>query len=1306
MSMVETRPQALRARLDQLMLAYERRKPLTIDEFEAVAEASFRLGVHPDTETSAAFAHLYRGHRLDGANARYAYHLGRLYLVHGEFQRAAEWLQAALRRAPTNHRVWAHLSIALYGLNELTRGDSDYEPDALRMRADRILSAIKAGQDTLPPDLTSITPPSSQRAREEEAGRRADGRPDADAAEERDERPAELDLGQVSRLTRAGVSRWSGAHELVMEAGLRSRASATARDRLLPELAHVAELARARAGGVAAFAVLGVLWLVCGYPVGSVRKLREQMPDGDLPSLAMLDRVCELMELDDDGDLAAGLAESLREGAMPASLAATIHRERVLWRPLTLNDHGTTRAARRFARAAHAPADAEKDPAEARDLAERLDAVLRSFVPERRPASLGDAAPRAATEALGPADAIARLAELERIAETLGRLSTELLSIVKTDLATSIEAVAVADAAAYSRASADSKLLRSILGDIRNAAVRSRADLDELKNGVLRLKADELGDDFGGRVEQCENALAARTGTSNIGRALKKSDVRLLAAGEGLTCSEHEPSDRVARLEAELREIVAGTADDDPGETGEDDSGDHGAASPDGRPGETPASVAQLRGPEAVGASLRETTPEDERGDEQESARGPAAAPVEEPAGPAELVGRQLERLDGAVDQRFAEALETFAAYGANAATAPAIVALRRYVMAHQADALYRLGRKEDAQRVWYRMLSTDRLDVDVLRNLAVSHTQSDEISRAMSAWQSYLEALCFLDVAADDPRGHASERAQLHRVFAAAYASRSLASDYKEKDVDLSDIAAFLTSAGRVHAFSAHWRLAALNAALGYRSPTLVLGSSRSTDERSLSVALERQIEHAEDACRQLPRRVRSSFRALCVRSLNDAFEQARGVKGRKRDRYYPAEEEQHVAALKHIVFMKLRIRQALTDDVEWATGDASGNVLANLREIDAISLDTSDALVIQTLKSIGVTDDIETFVEQLSGLRELCASYAIRRIFDESATPRCTGERFGRVVASWAAGGVPETALDLLDDPQFLYSPTIQRAFELRNRDGELRQGDRRELEGAIAELRSVADSYPGVSGPPRLAADLLIRLGRGDDARTLLERVERTAFHPQAAKRARPLLILANVAEREFQRATEALRAELAAEPAGEDGLGLLQSTYRAWLSGEGEPPEPEEIRTDFDRWLAAAAAAGIDEDLRTRALAAKHELTAAAVVASCTDARGNLDDERLADAAGRERQADPDNVHLLYAEAKCAYKVCATLSQLGNSGEIGFAELRSQLESALARAESLARALVAASKPSDSWHEDAHRMLATIVKARKT
>ncbi|GLY85395.1 hypothetical protein [Actinoallomurus iriomotensis] len=340
--MTQNDPVVLRHVALRLWDRRERGEWLGPEEFHTLVEATFRLAVHPDTPPEEALVLLRRARRLDPANPKHGYHLGLLQLRHGRLTEAAEELREAGELAPTSHRIWAHLAIVQRRLDEAHVGTAGYA-GAFRRRAESISGAIRAGADNPDPG--------------------PDG-PDPNPH-----------LGVTAvRLDRGGECRWSGVRDLDVEERLLGTPSERTRDWLLAELTELARLAPRRSGGTAAFAVLGVQWLLRGYPKATLRGLAEPLRAPG-PAFRLLTDVLDLYDLP-LAEVPARLARHEREGTLPEFLLLLLHRALLLRRPLEFPDLDAHRAARELLAAPEEP-----DPAQAAQCAAALMAAVRRLDP-------------------------------------------------------------------------------------------------------------------------------------------------------------------------------------------------------------------------------------------------------------------------------------------------------------------------------------------------------------------------------------------------------------------------------------------------------------------------------------------------------------------------------------------------------------------------------------------------------------------------------------------------------------------------------------------------------------------------------------------------------------------------------------------------------------------------------------------------------------------------------------------------------------------------------------------------------------
>ncbi len=363
-------PADLRTRIELI----QRRRGDGIEEgieMEAIAEGYFRLAVDASTPAEEALDLLRRALRLDAANPKLPYHMARLYFVHGEFDRAADWLEHAHAICPTSHRIWAHVTLLQQELNHRNNRDERKEQHALRDRARAISEAVLAGEDTIDVALPDFTAPDSAAHKEDvERRRRNDAAiglspargagTAAPASQPARRRPPGT---SAQRLGDTGLCRCTGVNDLqaeaIMEAGEPSRRSQANLSELLAEITR---RRRTRRGGDGAVATAAIQALVTGYPLAVARPLLEALrEDASTAASDLLELVCAVFEAD-EADVPHMLAGALDAGRIPSLLAAAIHHRRLLWRPMTFATLGlvfrTAQAYVTDARSSAAPRDA------------------------------------------------------------------------------------------------------------------------------------------------------------------------------------------------------------------------------------------------------------------------------------------------------------------------------------------------------------------------------------------------------------------------------------------------------------------------------------------------------------------------------------------------------------------------------------------------------------------------------------------------------------------------------------------------------------------------------------------------------------------------------------------------------------------------------------------------------------------------------------------------------------------------------------------------------------------------------------
>ena len=540
----------LKARLDRLE-ARRKSQSLDMEGLEALVEACFRLGIHPQSDPGEAVPLLLQAHRLDGANPKYAYHLARIFYNGADFDRASKWLETAIVLCPTSHRLWAHVSLLQRDLNAQYRGLHEYEPDDLKTNATRIANAIREGQDSFSAADLRFKPRRSLAAIEADARRNGRKGPSfrdrPHRAYLKDRLANQPDkFASAHRMIDSGHCRWSGVFDLTAEEMLEAQPSNRTLEQLLPLLTYAARMAHGRKGGVSAFVILGVEMLVCGYPVEPVQFLRRSLPARlSLPSLTLLDHVCDLFQATPETvpDL---LAESLSQKRIPLMLAALIHHRRVLApRFLELRVSSKYKRGRTLLGLARgsAPVDdeqKEQQKKEAANLSSAIRLAGKAFAP--KPVKKPQAS--AAYDAVAmPVDKV--LAGYKRLAE-----KSKTLMRVHKGLRQTVVGLNKSDHLSPSQVLAELMAADEIRRKLATLTEKFGHMLDTVLSASFDLDQKDLPGNFSAATQSCRDAINAILYGPDLSRTIQ---ARQAALGPGVTPAILPPeaplSEMIDRLE-------------------------------------------------------------------------------------------------------------------------------------------------------------------------------------------------------------------------------------------------------------------------------------------------------------------------------------------------------------------------------------------------------------------------------------------------------------------------------------------------------------------------------------------------------------------------------------------------------------------------------------------------------------------------------------------------------------------------------------------------------------------------------------
>ncbi|MEV0588020.1 hypothetical protein [Nonomuraea sp. NPDC050310] len=503
--MTENDPSRLRFMAEHLWELRSGGESLTPMQYEALVEAMFRIAVHPSTPVRAAIDLLFRCQSLDPGNPKFPYHLGLIELRHGRLMEASEFLLLAAERSPTSHRIWAHVAYAQRRLHEEHVGRPGYA-GAFRKRAEAIYAAIMEGADVPDPG------------------------PDPGGPE-----PVPHVRTAVPRISGAGECRWSGVYDLDFEDRLQATPNERSRDRLAGSLEEVVRRSLGRPDGAARAAVLGVAWLLRGYPPETLRRVVEPLR---LPSAAfqLLSDVIDVYGLP-EAEIPERLACLLKAGRLPGLLATLLYRHLLLRSPLEFPDLNTHRVARELLAAARDP-----HPAEAAQCVSGLLAAVRALAPAPVRAMPEDT-PKGET-----GTAAERLIALEDELRRFWKLHGELLALAK-EVAKSSNPK---DSQERARLAGDVAALTSAVDLLADGAVRMMAETDELEKAD---RGDLSPEEFRERRAALKSSLQSpdkNKPNAQLKRARGRLDKTSTLAG-----GEPTPTDETRKLLTAVRECFA-----------------------------------------------------------------------------------------------------------------------------------------------------------------------------------------------------------------------------------------------------------------------------------------------------------------------------------------------------------------------------------------------------------------------------------------------------------------------------------------------------------------------------------------------------------------------------------------------------------------------------------------------------------------------------------------------------------------------------------------------------------------------------
>jgi len=986
--------QRLQGRFTQLAAA---KKARALDDrgVEALAECAFRLAVHADTPPGEASRLLRLSCRIDGANPKFAYHLARLYFSHGDFDRAASWLENTICGCPTSHRLWTHVSLLQRELDRRYEDNTQYRPHDLLNRSREITDRVKQGNDSFSAELLAFKP-AAVASSTVKSGRLTSSSP-ASFTENQELEPtgagSQVLSGRPRRILDAGRCRWTGVYDLLIEQMLETIPSQSGVNRVTPMLEYVAAQVKNGRRPASSFAVLAVQWLVCGYPLDIILRLRREIGRDDSPSLQLLDLVCRLSQSGDD-TLAASIQKHVIEKRLPPLLAAVLHQRR-LAPPVSL------------------PGAASKLSA-----ANRLIAGLKRNIPVD-------------TEALG---AINRQAGqlASAIDETNGQLTTRqsMVNVVLPDRVDELEKLAA-------EINRQLKLYWEILEKIEKVKAEralNKAEIDELQD--IKQKVEEKG--------------------AYIRNGLKKLEEIQKAGG----LEDADAVHHLAKVVKDFQSLNLGRF----------------------------RKVNELMRSEALSIS-------------------PSPAGQPDPSRSQEIaaLGSSVSRLESQINNTYQKAISSFSNYSPQVLAQPPFITLLMSTRARWADNLYRSGKHAAARKIWNSLLCEDRLNINLLKNIAVCDSHGPDMGQTLASWKAYIEMLYFYDIVGGNPKPKAALRAGFHRHFGNAYAPASLrrpARTQEQRESGEEALFVFLNSPSRVRNFVDHKLLEFFNARLDFSSPPLILGIRRTDSEKARVTAAGKMQDYAQNTCSLLPRRVSDAFTVTAVNYIKVASD-ACTSKTRlllKKDSRYFQEVARHEAWTKETCEFKRNILVAIDGSKELPAQIRSIDFLEQLSRLDSVPIDQNVALL-ETIALSLKLPDTSYLVKTGERLRDSVISRIMQFIFKgqaDGANNQLRQAQYSRIIKDWIKHPILESWLERIDDPQPFYPEEVISA--IKNAESNV---------SVINILRTWHKQYLELTGPAKHLAWLLNASGQTAEAIDVLEQAQQHGFFEKGRRECTRLL-----------------------------------------------------------------------------------------------------------------------------------------------------------------------------------------------------
>jgi tetratricopeptide (TPR) repeat protein len=1112
-----------------------------IEATEAMVEAFFRIALHPDMPGSESIEWLLKAMRIDGANPRYPYHIARICLIEGDLDGAAKWLKETNRHCKTSHRLWTHVSILQQELNSRYKGQKDYEPDGLKLRADAITQAIKEGRDHFADDWISFVPPKSLAALEEEARRTRETGGDHDRESKKVTR-VNFETAHTENLlatsahsahrTGIGDCRWSGVIDLEIERLLEDEPSNRGRDRILPLLENVVKLSREREGGDTRFVILAVQWLLCGYPVASVRRLIAESR-GQSEAIFMLESVCRLFQTPLES-IAGRLSSCLERNEIPPLIAALIHHRRLLWRPVTFQSAYAYLAARQLIGLIGTKAC---DP----ETIEQIDSLIKTLIEAGRlidvpmPVLISEVGKQEETQTITEGDACDELKRLESSLIAAGRILERGLEFLKEAVAA---AAAIESEESYAFVRSNIRACQVFREQLVKTGSLGKAQLERLLSRIIELPSDRLdlklqtkdapgsASSFGSRFETVKKGFNNLKLPTTFNKLLRSAEQRLSTASRRFSSIAEIASPRITKLPGELAAVLP-----------EVETGPGGEVAT----GIEPASDTSSNNLEDVAK---------------------AANPWEEISAGIGGLSRVLELIDQKLDNILKENLATFKPYTERQMALPELRLLQFNLLSQAAETYWRLGRFTEARSIWQKCLSLDRLSIPALTNLAVNDTISAvDHAQTLKSWMDCSEALYFLAVAAGTPRMASAQRVGFHQRYASACSGGAF-QDQKDQDEDPdwgTKVMELLNAPGRLSDFIAHKLAELLNRRLAISTPTLLLGVPRTGKQKTRCKVKEQLERLILQVTADLSPRVGPNFKKMCSDYLEKALQSCTESRNLTlaRNPKYKSDQDLLVHQLKDLYDLKFRFFcffltvPSKGKRIEWESQLQSVESLILLDVLNSFPTPTDCDFIHSAVR--GPAKMLRTSPEEVVDKLDNYLSEVFLRLVN-GIVERKDRSQFGSLACALSMhrdffrNRLSKDQFKFLDDPVPLYPEEVQAQI------ANSKHGDSDSALKVIDLLETWCARYPALTGPSRRIAVLLFRRDPKRAIKHLEKAIAWGAFSDgvkQCLSLLRQIRIAVSIEEKNFQLARQFVLELLDDNPTQEVFEQLLV-VYSHWFN----------------------------------------------------------------------------------------------------------------------------------------------------------